>query len=424
MSLKNIIVSFSSHYSRNIIIVMSATVMSQVLPLLFSPLLTQYYSSDDFGVFGTFTALATVLGSVATAKYHLAIMLPANKEDARALVYGSLLISLLYCIILFFVFAFFNEFILSLIGYEELQPWLLFIPVAVFFIAVTETLSFWSSRNLLFVKNATSKMANSSSFVALSMIGGLKLTFLAGPGWLILGRSFSYFFGSVVLCASNLTVTIDRNFRKKIKTTLATYVHFPKHLLIPSLLDTMSLQIMLLALGRYYTLQEVGFYNLTYIVSNAPMALIAGGFSQVFFQKLTLLSNDVGKAYSFFKRNALYLFTFNFFVACLFFFFGEFLFTLVYGADWSTSGTYASILAPALLFKSTVSPLSIAFTSFNKPRKAARWQILYFITSFSTILLCTMLAVDLITLLKIYVIHEIILYSVYYWLIIRLFKNK
>ena len=71
-----------SDFTRNVLTLMTGTTIAQAIPVAISPLLTRIYAPEDFGVYALFISLATIFGSVANARYELAIMLPKKDEDA------------------------------------------------------------------------------------------------------------------------------------------------------------------------------------------------------------------------------------------------------------------------------------------------------------------------------------------------------
>ena len=71
-----------SEFSRNILTLMTGTIIAQAIPIAISPILTRIYRPEDFGLYAIFVAIITILGSVASGRYELAIMLPKKDEDA------------------------------------------------------------------------------------------------------------------------------------------------------------------------------------------------------------------------------------------------------------------------------------------------------------------------------------------------------
>lgn len=54
----------------------TGTAVGQVISFALMPIITRLYTPADYGVFGVFTALVTILGSVVGLKFEAAILLP------------------------------------------------------------------------------------------------------------------------------------------------------------------------------------------------------------------------------------------------------------------------------------------------------------------------------------------------------------
>ena len=65
-----------SELRRNFLILSSGTALSEIIPVLASPILTRLYTPEEFGVFMFYFTIAGVLSSVSMGKYETAIVLP------------------------------------------------------------------------------------------------------------------------------------------------------------------------------------------------------------------------------------------------------------------------------------------------------------------------------------------------------------
>ena len=82
-----------SVFLRNVVKLVSATGIAQVIQLLATPVLTRIYSPDEFASYQLFYSIASVISVVATFRYELAIVIPKDEIDAKSIVSGSLLIN-------------------------------------------------------------------------------------------------------------------------------------------------------------------------------------------------------------------------------------------------------------------------------------------------------------------------------------------
>jgi len=206
---------------------------------------------------------------------------------------------------------------------------------------------------------------------------------------------------------------------KEFKKVAKEFSDFPKYGVAPAFLNTISSHALILILTKFYTTDDLGYFGLTYMVLSAPLGLIGTSYGDVFFQKIASLLNDkkFKAALEFFKKSAWALFAMGLPICIVLYFFGEDIFGLVFGKKWIRSGEFAAILAFSFLIKLVVSPLSSIFNATNRLKISSVWQTLYFLTTFLTLgLSAYVFQCGVEELLYIYVIHELILYSLYFLL--------
>ena len=202
-----------------------------------------------------------------------------------------------------------------------------------------------------------------------------------------------------------------------LKEMAKAYIDYPKYGIWPAFLNTISLQALVLILTKFYTTDDLGYFGLTLMVLSAPLGLIGASYKDVFYQKIAALMNEkrYREALAFFRKSAVALLAMGLPICLLLYFFGEPLFGFVFGEKWERSGEFASILAFSFVVKLVVSPLSSIFNATNTLRTASKWQVLYFISTFVTMIYCaSILKLPVEQLLLVYVIHEIILYGIYF----------
>lgn len=380
---------------------------AQLLPFLATPLLTRLYTEDDFALYTSFFALATIFAVGAGAKYPLAIVLPKKKAKAFRLLTLSIYLTVIYAAFLGVALALVHEF------YElKIGNLVYFIPVYVLAFGLWNTFILWSIRNKSFKTNAYAKVAQSMSYIVIAI--GLGLAKVAALG-LVLAKisgtltSWGYLFGRSSVRSALVPW-------RKLREVAREYIDYPKYGVAPAFLNTISAQALILVLTQFYSTKDLGYFGLTYMVLSAPLTLIGNSFKDVFYQKIAhLVSYErYREAISFFNKSALVLLLMGIPIGLVLFFFGPELFAFVFGASWERSGLFAAILALSFVFKLVVSPLSSIFNATNRLKVASIWQVAYFLTTFITLgYAAYVLELKVESLLMVYVAHEVILYSLY-----------
>jgi len=410
---KTVKTEFISNVSTQVL----GTGIAQILPFLMMPVLSRIFDEGDFANFTTFMAVSSVLTVVVGGRYQYALVIPKEEKEAQNLFELSIYITLIYSIL---IFAFLKIGILD--SYFRLKSLVYFIPIYILFYGLWTSASNLSIRHKKFKNNSISKVVQSSSYA----FGSAGVSFITKNFGLIIGKILGVISSSFFL----LKTTKINNFTNDISTLKwvgKKYIDYPKYGIIPSFFNIASLQALVFIIARFYSEKELGYFGLTSLVLTAPLGLIGVSYREVFYQKIADLINKGMKnqALSFFKKSAALLFFIGLPISLTLLFFGEFLFGFILGEKWRMSGIYASIISISLLIKLVVSPLSSLFNATNNLKTAAYWQTTYFFSTIITFGISLFFyKPSILSLLKIYVIHESILYSVYFYLEYRTLKIK
>ena len=77
--------SFKTKFLSSLVILMSGTVISQLIALLFAPLLSRLYTPGQMGELGFYMRLTGFISAVATLRYEAALPLPKQDEHSYLL---------------------------------------------------------------------------------------------------------------------------------------------------------------------------------------------------------------------------------------------------------------------------------------------------------------------------------------------------
>lgn len=397
-----------SEFSRNVSSQILGTGMAQVLPFLATPLLTRLFTEEDFALYTSFFAVASIFAVAVGGKYHLAIVLPKGEEDARKVFVLSVYLTIAYALVTALLLPFFHRFFP-----HELKDVLYYVPPYVLFFGIWSAYINVSIRHKTFTTNAIAKVLQAMGYILTAIALGFSKV-------VAFGLVISKIMGTVVswLFLSNRSPMNFKVMRfTELKEMARAYIDYPKFGIWPSFLNTISLQALVLILGKFYTIDDLGYFGLTFMVLSAPLTLIGNSYKDVFYQKMASLMNAerYGEALTFFRKSALVLLVMGIPICLILYFFGEPLFGLVFGEKWKRSGIFAAILAFSFAAKLVVSPLSSIFNATNTLRIASKWQVLYFISTFVTLGYCAaVLELSVEQLLAVYVVHEIVLYGIYF----------
>lgn len=357
--------SFKAH----VLTLMSGTAIAQCIAVAVSPILTRLFPPEDFGVFGVYASVASIVIVVSTLRYEQALMLPKGNKEAAHLFWASLLavagitaLSLITCIL------FLNK-ILVVLEIPALGHWLLLLPCSVFFGGVFLTLNSWSTRQKQFKRASYSQIARAAAVSSVQISSG---AMKAGPVGLIGGAALGDLIASLVLAYQ---VKRDDGLALKegldwdaIKRAGKQHSDFPVYSGPQNMLNAVSQNIPVLLFAKFFGPAEAGFYALGVRVIQLPMNLVLISLRQVLFQKASETYNSGGDSYALFKKTTFSLIKIVILPASVIILLGPALFAFVLGKEWNTAGEYARWLV-LWLACAFVNPPAILFGQILRKQK-------------------------------------------------------
>ncbi len=366
-----------TEFSANVLTLMTGTAIAQAIPIAISPILSRIYSPSDFGIFGLFLAVVSIIAVAAGGRYEMAIMLPKKDEDAFNILALSVIISFVVSAFVFiFILIFQNSFISIFIekypcyGFSEIKFWLYLIPVSIFLMSAYQIVNYWSTRQKTFKMNASGRIGQSG----VNSLTTLSMGFLTkGPLGLITGTLTGYATGFFVL-SFNIFKNIKNLFpfitKAKLKENAITYKAFPIINAPPALLSTMQDYGILFIIAYFFSSFVVGCYSFVIRIMNIPLSLIGSSMYQVFYQKASSLYNNNENIQPFVKKLFLRSFLIGLPIFVLIFVLAPRVFAFVFGEEWRYAGELAQILTPWLFLNFIASPISSLPLITNNQKKA------------------------------------------------------
>lgn len=323
----------------------------------FAPIITRLYGPEAFGLLGTFSAILAVLTPMAALTYPIAIVLPKDHADAKGLAKLSTLLAGGLSGIALVLIWIFGEFLVRLLNVDTISQYLWLIPFAMFFTALYQVLEQWSIRYKQF------KVAAHVSVIKSVLLNGAK----AGAG--------AWYPMAVVLIflqtlASGLHVLLlwlglrrsghraDFPGSKTSSITALAYKYrdFPMFRATEVTINGASEGLPVLMLATFFGPTSAGFYTLSRTIMGVPASLVGKSVGDVFYPRISEAAKNHELLYPLVKKATLLLSVVGMLPFGFVVLFGPWLFTLVFGAEWTTAGEYARWLAFWLFFGFANSP--------------------------------------------------------------------
>jgi O-antigen/teichoic acid export membrane protein len=392
-----------SELVRNSALLISGTVIAQIIPILLRPVLSRLYSPEVFGAYSVYLSIAGILIIVSSFKYEQAIVLPRNDKHSANVLFLALIINLIFNLTIFLLILLFKDSILKLIKLPLNYSFFLnFIPLGTFLYGIYQSINYWLIRRKAFFQISVNKFARRGT-EGITQVG---FAFAALPGGLLIG--------DLIGNLSNVVLGIIQGFKNglsfellslhKLRFVAKRYSDFPKYNLIPGLMSACSFLLPNIFINKYFSSEYAGYFDTSKMLLSIPLALIATSLSSVLLQRISeKYRNSESLKKDIYPIIVLVLIVIIFEVL-LITFFGIEIFTLIFGKNWLFSGTISKILVWAYATNFFISTFSSIFISLNRIKLLSIWQLLYFVGIMSLVFFKNHSFIDFI---KIYVIIEI-----------------
>lgn len=368
---EKLLVLFKSSFSKNVALLMTGTAISQILGVILYPVITRFYSPEDFGLYVLFNSLLGMLVVLGALRYEFSIPIAISKFKALNALFMSFLILILFCMIIAVCIFFFGDKLLEILDAEKIAPFKYFLVLGVLFAGIYSILNQWALRVKVFKKLSITRVSRSLGLNISQILFGV---FKLGGVGLILGKIIGEFSGNIVLLRHVIKSEkkiISQFNSEEIKQLLIRYKKFPLYTAPTQLFNKAGLELPVIFVTSIYGSEVVGLYGLAHLIVSIPMTLIGGAVGDVFYaeaaasgrqhpEKLLLRSTKLLKQLIYLGIGPLVLLVF----------FGPSLFGFVFGENWTESGIYAQIIAFLVFFRFIFTPISRVFQAFEKQIQA------------------------------------------------------
>lgn len=306
------------------------------------PVLSRLYSAESFGVLGTFLSIASILGSLATLQYGVALMLPKrDTEAANLFMLGGLSVAVI-TVIVSIILSIFPDLSLALMKAPGSTIMLLLLPLYVLFNGTNQMLIGWSVRRRQFRQNSTSQIVRSLTVNSVQIAAA---PVLPSGGTLAMGAMLGEF-GSCINLGYVFWKNEKRFFQRCFSTSwmkrlAKSYYDFPAFSTPQNLLNAVSQGLPILLLGHYYGVEVAGLYAFGIRLVQAPMGLLLTPLRQVLFQKFCEVQNQGVRIMPIYRKSTLGLLAVIILPMLSGIIFFPAIFALIFGENWRRAGEFA-----------------------------------------------------------------------------------
>lgn len=372
-----------SSFIKNIVMLVSGTFMAQIITILSSPILTRLYSPAAFGEFGVFSSITSILTVLVCFRYELAIVIPAKKNQAITVLGLSIIVCIITSLLIACFFFMIGGHIEIISQNHNAEMWYVFLPIYVFSSGIFAICNYWYTREEKFKYLARRQILNTSLVVLIEV--GLSFLLVEDNGMgLIIGVTLAMFTTSMPLfikiVKKNWMFLVNLRWRD-LKREAFVYREFPLFSSWTAMLNTLSFSLPSLMLSKYFHSEAVGCYNLSYKILDLPISLIGNAVAQAFYPQINS-QESLEEKKSLTLKVFQQLLNLGFVPLALISIAAPWIFSLIFGKEWITTGYYTRLLSPWLLVVFVSSPISNLYVVMKKQKEGLIINIFMLIMRF------------------------------------------
>ncbi len=352
-------------FLKNTIKIMSSSSLAQLTVICITPLLTQFFSPEEFGIYAFYISVCTIFGSIANGKFDIAIMLPKKNIDSVNIFILSILISFTFSVLILIVLYLFKNLIFRNEYVVFVKLYYVF-PITIFFIGLNSSILSFFNRQTAYNEIAKNNVIKSTTNSFSSLFLGIKKIATG----MIIGNLIS------------LTVTLLVNFsyiknkinKRDIKRTLIIsnfikYIDFIRFSTISNFFNSVSSFGITTIIILFFGPKVAGLYFLAEKIFAVPISILTSSISQVYFEKASrLFYRDKFELLQLtlkIQKNIFKILFPSLLFLCLL---GEILLNIL-GEEWSKAGAILKFISVYILFKNIYSPISHIGDILNKQKQ-------------------------------------------------------
>ena len=365
----------NSNFIKDVKTVLTGTSLSQIIPLIFYPLLTRIYSPEDFGFMAFFMSVCAVMIVLASGAYEQAILITKNNLELDSLIKLTLVRSLIMLVVISLILIISVNTVPFLFKYKIYLNWVLVLSLTAFFTIIYNLYNEWCVKKSEFKKLSVNKVYNS---LFTSLFKSINKVFSFISNGLIVGELIGKFLISLISVKFMLSngTNIFKGYNIEIlKKTRQKFKDYPRYMMFDLLINTIGGSVHVYIILAFFNANELGYISLSLSLLTLPVTVISGGIKDVFREKANQLFINEGSCRKLYIDLFKPLSILGFFGFGILYLIVPYIFPFALGNHWIKSGLYAQYLIPLFYFNFVSMSLGGIFVIANKIKISLYWQI-------------------------------------------------
>lgn len=379
--------------------------------------LTRIYTPEEFNDLAILVSFIGLIASAACLRFDIALIIPKHERRANALLFLSLLSSLvlsLALIGLILVIPASWEWIFGKIG-KPRMAWLL--PLGVWVASSYSAAQYWLIRHKKFAVLSKYKVYQTTLGVVVQIAAG---ELGGGAVGLMIGQvaiSGSCF---IFLLFSSRKESPSYRIREVLKilpSTLRKYSYFPRYSVPESILNMAAIQLPVILIGVLLLNSEAAYLFLAMRIMQAPLSLLGLSASQVYLSEapLAVRNGKLNELTFSVIRGLLRIGVAPLILAGLA---APVIVPIAFGEQWSAAGYAMLYMTPWVVMQFLASPISMALQVTKNQKTALALQAFGFFLRVGLVLVGLLFLPE--KVIAIYSASGFVFYTVYFYLLVRI----
>ena len=413
-------------YLKNFTKLFSGNLIGQLLPFVFAPFIARIYSPADMAVQENFLTVVSLIGIVGMGRFEIAVVLEKKEERLQILLKlcGWILLGF---ILLSTFFSIYPDWLIHFFNSEEIAFHLRFLPLAIAGLGLLNLLTQW-------LLHQSKYSALSASRIIQSFFQNAGYAFFGYIGFGVKGMLFAWIAGAILPVLILGLPMLKQMFKggvsqSELKEMAIHHKDFPMVNSLHAFTDILATQFLLFGIiSHQYGVTALGLFAITNRYLKAPLILISGSLSQLFYSEASSLIHQGRSIKSIYLRTIRMMLMVLLPFAIVIFFFGEDLFTWYLGDKWKEAGTITIYLVPVLVTNFICSCVSTTPVLMKQQKIAYAFSIVGYALGLGVLFAASLYQFDFKNALLVYSIGMSVFYMVlsswYFQLISKFDKQR
>lgn len=337
-------------FLHNVFTLSFGVLLSQIIGLVFIPVLSRLYSPELYGEFSIFVGISQLFITISTMKYEKALLISEQKD--------SNIIIMLIIILVFFISLI--SFILLIMLYflrviDILPCYIAMMPFTISSYALVSTILNFNQKKERYKTISIMSFIQTVLIILVSILFGFFHNNLNG---LILGRVFSpliVLFGylyfnrrAFITSLFNMIYVIKLD---EVLVLFRKYIKFPKYYLPYDILFTSLPYLLPMILTQLFSYNAAGYFGMVYRILMVPFVVISSSVANVFIVSANKEYANYGSFSTLYKKTFKKITLIGLAIYMIFFLFGAHAIPILLGPKWSNLDIYIKILSIWMFFE-------------------------------------------------------------------------